>query len=400
MSIRKRNILLNKLLLRYGHNKRLWPALIALCLGVFLILSSVIIWDSTRDILAGKFDGDSIGSTYLTVNKKIPDENLTKQQQNLFSAAEVNAFRVYPHVKDVGVFVSAQFPVEVLFSNEENSFSTSLFVEAVPKRFIDNDIKSWRWEYGHDVVPVIISKEFLNLYNFGYAPNQGVPQLTEGTILSLDFELIIGRGALKEKFKAKVLGFSNRISSILVPEGFVDYGNQVHGGEYEDLPSRLILEVTDPTAEEIHALFDHGEYETSKELLRLNKLRTTTNYAVAGMALLAILFIAFGVYVFTMFIDLTIVQAETSIKNLILLGYSPFFLSKYLFFRYGLILIATMLSSGLLSIIAQVRIAKYIVVESLIIAKFPSWEVWAALGTITLLLLLLLNRIIVNKVNR
>ena len=202
MSIRKRNILLNKLLVRYRYNKRLWPALIALCLGAFMILLSVITWVSFRDILAGTYDGDSIGSIYLTVNKKIPDENLTKQEQNLFSNSEITAIRSYPNVKDVGVFTSAQFPVEVSFANEESSFNTNLFVEAVPERFIDNDIVSWKWKYGNQIVPIIVSKEFLNLYNFGYTPNQGVPQLTEGTIMSLEFELTIGSSLIKETFKA------------------------------------------------------------------------------------------------------------------------------------------------------------------------------------------------------
>ena len=185
-----------------------------------------------------------------------------------------------------------------------------------------------------------------------------------------------------------------------MPEDFIDYANQIHGSEVEVLPSRLIVEVTDPTSEEIQALFDGSSYETDKELLRLNKLRTTANFAVWGMLFLAVLFIIFGVYVFSLFIELSVAQAGDSIQKLILLGYSPVFLTKYIFFRHALIMIATMVCSGVLAIVAQVRAAKYIIDENLFIAKFPTWEVWTALGAMTLLLLILLHRIIANRVHR
>lgn len=393
MKQRPRRILLRKLLLRTQSNKRLWPALITLFAGTVMLLSAIILWTGFRDMLSGKYDKDSIDGTYLTVSKPIPHEGkITEQKQALFTNTEIRALGSLPGVEDIGMFTSGHFPVEVSFAGEHMSFSTNLFIETVPDRFIDNKPIDWYWQHSVKEVPVIISTEFLNLYNFGYAPNEGVPQLTRGTISSLVFALKVGKGENAEYFDARVVGFSDRISSILVPESFVAYGNMYLSDTTISQPARLILLVKDPSDELFANYIDERGYITNGELLRLNRLRTIVTAAAMGIGALSVILLVISGIVFLLFAELTLAKAEKNMRLLVEIGYSPRFLGRFIYIRYCLMLLAVMVAAGIATIFLQVRASKLVLEMGLYLGTFPSWEVWAALVLILILMAALIYR--------
>lgn len=387
MKQRPRRAILRKLLLRGRVSNRFWPAFIILCVGTFLLLCSVMLWTGFRDLLSGKFNDDSIGSSYLTISKEIPvTEKITEQKPQRFTTTEIRALASLDEVQDVGMFTSALFPVEVTLEGENTSFSTNLFLESLPERFIDNRPLDWQWESRNAEVPVIVSTEFLNLYNFGYAPNRGVPQLTKGTIKTLDFKLTIGKGIDAETFKTRVAGFSDRISSILVPESFMQYGNQFYSEEQAALPTRLIVQLEDPSNESFISYIATRDYVTNNEQLRPNNIRKVADMLITGVGVLALLLLAFGCFTFYLFLESTMKQSARNIQLLLQLGYSPLFLRRFIYIRYLLIAGGVIISTGVMSIIAQVRMAKYAAEHNYVINTFPRWEVWAALGVVALLI--------------
>lgn len=399
MKQRPRRTLLRKLLLRRQDNKYLWPALIVLCIGTFLVLLSFIVWTDYRDILSGKYDKQTPDGTYIVLSKPISaDEKITEQKPTLFTDKEIRTLAAFPGVQDIGLFTSAQFPVEVSLEGKDTRFATHLFLESVPDRFIDDKPIDWYWQYTSVEVPVIVSAEFLNMYNFGYAPNQGVPQLTRGTIKALNFTLEIGTGLKREQFKARVVGFSDRISSILVPESFVDYGNRHLGDKAVQFPSRIILRVADPSDKTfVQFIEDHG-YVIDRELLRWHGLRTITTVAAMGIRLLALALLLIALLVFVLFSRLSLSAAKGNLQLLLQLGYNPAYLHRFVMIRYGLIVLAVMITAGVLAIVAQVRIAKLLLDYDMHVATFPSWEVWGALSVITLAILFAVNWIVVRAI--
>lgn len=399
MRQRPRRILLRKLLLRTQSNKRLWPALITLCAGTVMLLCSIILWTSFRDILSGRYDKDSIDGTYLTVSKPISSEGkITEQKQALFTNTEIRALGSIPGVQDIGMFTPGRFPVEVSFSGEDRSFSTSLFIESVPDRFIDNKPLDWYWQYSSNEVPVIISTEFLNLYNFGYAPNEGVPQLTRATISSLVFKLKVGKGEMADIFDARVVGFSDRISSILVPEAFIEYGNKKLAESKATPPARLILLVKDPSDKLFTEYISERGYVANGELMRLSRLRTIVSAASGGIGLLALILLFMSSSVFLLFAELTLAKAKHNLRLLMEIGYSPRFLARFIYIRYFFIVLAVMVAAGAVTIFLQVRAAKAVLELGLYISTFPEWEVWAALSAIAILMAGFVYRTVVNAV--
>ena len=402
MAVRQanRNKLLRKLLLRNnGGAGRMWASLISLCIGTTLLLLSVMIWWNFQQLLEGREANDSLGSTFLPVSKKITNSMMGKKGASLFSTQEIEGLKAAPQVQDVGQLTSNRFPVYAVL-NANVGFATDMFLEAVPDRFIDNKPEDWYWQPSSQRVPLIVSAQFLDLYNYGFAPSQGLPQLSESSIMSLAFELRVGPRERPEVYTARVVGFSDRITSVLVPQSFIDYGNQLYTGQVTIPPSRLIVKTKDPSDKNfVHFLEEKG-YNTNSEQLRWNKVRVIVEIVTAATGLLAILLLGIGALVFVLFIELTISKAQASITLLLELGYSPRYLSIFMIRRFFPMLIATLLVSMGLATLAQILSSDFIKTQNLIISGIPGWPVWAALGISTLFLLTLVSRSIIKAIAR
>ncbi|MDD3687588.1 MAG: ABC transporter permease, partial [Bacteroidales bacterium] len=134
---------------------------------------------------------------YIIINKKIElkdtyaqinDENAEKP---LFSDEELADIKKQEFVKDVAEFSNCSFAISASTDKESaiSGFYTDLFFEAVPDDFIDVNYDDWKWEENDQFVPAILPKVYLNLYNFGFAQSQNLPQVSEEGVGLIKFNI-------------------------------------------------------------------------------------------------------------------------------------------------------------------------------------------------------------------
>lgn len=88
-------------------------------------------------------------------------------------------------------------------------------------------------------------KVYLNLYNFGFAQSQNLPQISESGASLAKFNIHVYGQKKHQKFEARIVGFSERINTILAPKSFVDWGNKNFGEhENQNLAELLLLQKT------------------------------------------------------------------------------------------------------------------------------------------------------------
>lgn len=140
--------------------------------------------------------------------------------------------------------------------------STMLFFESLPDEYVDAKGADWTFKPGDDVVPIIISKDYLALYNFGFAGSAGLPQMSESIMAGIPLRLVLTSddGLRQKTLNARVTGFSNRLNTILVPRSFMEWSNAELGrGGAAAKPSRLVVDVSSPGDVAIKDyLSDHG----------------------------------------------------------------------------------------------------------------------------------------------
>lgn len=336
---------------------------------------AILIWWNFQELLYGKNDNDSLGSSFITISKKVTDENMGKPNLTTFSSKEIVALSHAPQVQDIGVLTANRFPAFIRL-NSVYGFSTDIFLEAVPDRFIDTKPPTWFWDSTTRQVPLILSGEFLNLYNYGFALSRGMPQFSQSTIQSLAFDLVLGSSEIKETYGAHVAGFSDRITSVLVPQSFMDYANAKFGNAASAAPSRLIVKIADPSDKAFVAFLQEKNYVTNAENLRWNKLRSVVEVVVSATGVLALLLMGISVLVFILFVELTIAQAQQSLSLLSLMGYAPSFLRKLMQRKFLPIMLLAVLLALCIAVGAQYYIASAAKAYQLHLSSLPGLHLW------------------------
>ena len=108
-------------------------------------------------------------------------------KDNSFTADDLSGLKKQPDIAGISPLIANQFRVKAT-AGDIIPFSTDLFLESVDNDFIDTLPPSFTWQQGQQIVPVIFSSDFLEMYNV-FAPAQGLPQLSAKTISSVNIIL-------------------------------------------------------------------------------------------------------------------------------------------------------------------------------------------------------------------
>ena len=212
--------------------------------------------------------------------------------------------------------------------NGVNVLNSELFFESVPDGFVDVPLKDWKYEPGSKEVPIILPRTYINMYNFGFAQSHSLPKISDGLVGMIDFEIFIQTGGKKEQFKGKVIGFSSRLNTILVPQAFMDWSNHEFAPEDHSDPTRLIVEVGNPADENISQYLDENGYEVETDKLDAEKTTYFLRMMVTMVMVVGLVISILSFYILMLSIYLLVQKNSSKLENLLLIGYSPANVSK------------------------------------------------------------------------
>lgn len=275
---------------------------------------------------------------YLIVSKKMSTAGTISGRTNKFDHAETDELKSQKFVTKLGVFTSTNYKVLANTSvNGVNIANTELFFESIPDDFVDVDKSRWQYKPGDRVVPIILPKTYLTMYNFGFAQSHSLPKLSEGLVGMIDFRLFIQGNHHEQSFQGKVIGFSSRLSSILVPQSFMDWSNHYFSPDQNSEPTRLILEVGNPSDMAISKYFDKKGYELEDDKLNSEKSIYFLKLVVSMVMVVGLIISVLSFYILMLSIYLLVQKNSDKLENLLLIGYSPKAVAKpYQLLTFGL----------------------------------------------------------------
>ncbi len=317
--------LLKKLIKTSSGKWRNLMAVAGLSIAMILILFAVQLQVNYNQLLHGKSNRDSVAN-FLVVNKIVSNENIGNTH---LSQQQIDDLRKQPFIDAVGILTSSQFKISA-DGGSALPFTTDLFFESVPNEFLDINNPDWEWNEASGFIPVVIPNMFLDLYNFGFATSQNAPQLSQEVIRQIPLMITIYSNAGQQTYPARVVGFSDRISSILVPQNFMEWANEKFGNGQPVATSRVVIRTDDPGSPQLTEYLAQNNLKTDVEKTRFSRYRQIVNFVVniswgTGLAMLL-----FALLIFSLFIELTIMSAKEEIKLLVTLGSAPRQLKKFL----------------------------------------------------------------------
>ncbi|MEA1875102.1 MAG: FtsX-like permease family protein [Bacteroidota bacterium] len=293
-------------------------------LGFSIILLAARFYTDIRPMFKGS---DLWQHEHIIISKKISQKNtasqiLGKGDKPSFSKVEIDSLRMQPFIKSLAVFTSSSFEASAHTDGTLlGGFYTELFFESVPSKYIDLKDQNWTWTLESEFIPIILPKSYLNLYNFGFATSQNLPQITEKAAFSVPFRIRIRGNRKIKNYQARIVGFSDRLNTILVPQEFLDYANPKYGTKKVPV-SRIVLLTPDPSDPELLNYIESKQYDYNKEQLNNGKARMLLNTATAIVIITGLIISALALWLFILSSQLLLQRNRHKIEMLKALGFS------------------------------------------------------------------------------
>jgi hypothetical protein len=379
-----------KKIIRTGVGRsRLLMATVGLGVAMLLLLLAIQAHRDFEQLLYGKKNRNE-SADFLVINKKITNDMMGQTGKSAFTPQEIEKIKQQPFVEGFGFITSNQFKVTAAAPGELQ-FYTDMFFESVPDSFIDVRNEDWKWQEGDRELPIILPNDFLNLYNFGFALSQNLPQVSQESVMSLPVKITISRGLLSESFTGRIVGFSDRISSFLVPASFMQWANRRFGSGTEAAPSRVVIKTSDPSDPGLAKFLDDNGFTTSQDKLRYSKTRLVVQTIVSVIGFFGLVLLLFALLVFSMFVQLVTAACRKEIQLLVTLGTAPAQLRRYLMKQLSPLYLVSGLAALALVGVLQWWASRALAAHQLYVSPWPAAATLIA-AVVVLLLVFMVNR--------
>lgn len=289
-------------------------------LGMVIVLLSLQFYEDVIPAFAGE-DG-VMKNTYMIVSKRIAAAStLGGGEAQTFTEAEIQDISQQDFTQRVGTFTASLYQVYGSLSMGGMGFGTDMFFESVPDEFVDN---KWPANLPDGELPIILPRSYLALYNFGFAQTKNLPKLSEGVISMIQLDIRLrGEGGAEQHWKGRVVGFSTRLNTVLVPQDFMTKSNAELAPQTKAAPTRLIVEVKNPADDAIATYVQDRGYELEDNSLEAGRATYFLKIVAVIVMAIGLLISALSFYILMLSIYLLVQKNADKLQNLRLIGYSP-----------------------------------------------------------------------------
>jgi hypothetical protein len=290
-------------------------------IGMLMLLVSVQLYVDFKDIViqrSGTLDPD-----YLVIKKRISEMTTLGLTKDMFSAREIENIQKQDFIEKVAPFKSGAFQAYAIMTppgSEKNTMSTLVFFESIPDEFLDVTNLDWTWKKGINELPIIMPNTFLDAYNFGIANTVDAPKISRNIISSLQLRVKVSGNGYSETYYARIVDFTDRVNSILVPETFIDYANEKFGSEITGA-SRIIIAAKDARDPKLSRFLSENGYETNNEMLRGSLLKSVLTTILGFLLFIGVIIIMLATLGFLQYAQIIIHRSTYEIQVLSMLGY-------------------------------------------------------------------------------
>lgn len=317
-----------KLLRQHISKGQLIGFAIANLIGLTIVLLAVQFYLDVRPVFN---DEESfISKDYLIITRAVTGAGAMMGNNGEFSEGDIQGLENQPWCRQVGRFLNSDFAIDAqLGVGSGHAMHTQFFFESIPDEFIDIDPDDWGFSQAKPEVPVVISRDYLSLYNFGFASTQGMPRISEGQAEMLPLQFTLSGNGQRKVMPGRIVGFSNRLNTVIVPQEFMEWANGYFGSGATQHPQRLIVEVNKPGDIKIEQYMDEHHYEVAGDKMSSSK----ANYfltVISGIVIaVGVIISLLSFFVLMLSIYLLLQKNTRKLQDLLLLGYSPNQVSRH-----------------------------------------------------------------------
>ncbi len=322
--------MLNKLLFRNQDKKQLIIAIVGAFMGITFLVTSVHYLIKVNEFGKGS---DILGPNTIIVQKKVTNSSSLNLTKTDFTDREIEKIKSEPFIQDVRPVISNNF--DVSFETADPMvprFRTDVFIQTVDPKFLDVKSSKWHWKEGDEFVPIIMPRDFLVMLNT-FMSASGIPQISDELAMDIRFKFTLKDDKNKEWVDARIIGFTNEVSSILVPESFMEYGNTKYTSGKEKKVTQIMISGKESEFGLVEDLLQKRGLESKNSQMVVGRLKSvvgTLFLVVLGISVIAV-FVSGLVLI--QYMQLLMSRNAYEVRTLLRIGFHPSIVIKS-FFRY------------------------------------------------------------------
>lgn len=310
---------MQKLLFNHRNKFQLLIASIGIIIGLILLLISLELYHK------GKFYNESsklLDEHTLIVQKKVSRAAHLGLGSPGFSAAEIDELQKQKFISACSPIMSNQFEVIVEINDPIiPAFNSNIFLQAIENDLIDISSNEFKWEDSNDYVPVIMPRNFLMMLNTFLSASK-LPQLSESLISNVQMNLTIGPKSKRSVVPARIVGFTNDFSSILVPSAFLKMANLKFANTKDEFQSQLVIKAVDNKLGLLESYLEDKGYESGEDQIFISRLKSTIFITLICTTSLALLTLFLSVVITIQYLQMMLSELTFEIRLMLRLGHS------------------------------------------------------------------------------
>ena len=321
---------MRQLFFKYQNKKQLALALVGTFLGLFFLFTSL---HFLHKIYTYGENSEMLSKNTIVIQKKVTSGPLLGLNNPEFSDEQIDEIRSMEFVESCDAIRSNTF--DVVLSIDDPlipAFNSNIYVQSVHEDYLDVKTDHWDWDEGSKTLPIIMPRDFLMMMN-NFLSASNIPQLSDELVLDLKIDLRIGPRNYRETVHARIVGFTNELSSILVPEYFLNWANQKYGEKDKEVISQLVVKSKDGQFGLLENYLEEKEFESKKSQLLIAKLKSTLGVLLTIISSISLLAVFLSMLVLIQYLQLIMTKNDYEIRTLLRLGHAPNQLIK-VFLRY------------------------------------------------------------------
>jgi hypothetical protein len=323
--------MLRKLLFRHQDFTQLVIAIGGAFLGMTFLLTSIHYLIKVNEFGEG---ADILGPNTIIVQKKVSTSTTLNIAKSDFSDRELELIRQEPYILEVQPVITNNF--DVSFETADPlvpRFRSDVFIQTVDPDFLDVQSAKWHWKEGDTVVPIIMPRDFLVMLNT-FMSASGIPQVSDELAMDIKFKFTLSNADSKEWVNARIIGFTNEVSSILVPESFMKYGNDKYGIDDNKRITQIMISGKENEFGLVEEMIKTKHLESKSTQMVVGRLKSmvgTLIFVVLGISVIAV-FVSGLVLI--QYLQLLLSKNTYEVRTLLRLGYAPSLLTRHFFLYF------------------------------------------------------------------
>ncbi len=335
--------MLNKLLYKNQDKKQLIIAIIGAFMGITFLITSIHYLIKVNDFGKGS---DILGPNTIIVQKKVTNSSSLNMTKTDFSENEIKKIKAEPFIQDVQPVISNNF--DVSFETADPMvprFRSDVFIQTVDQKFLDVKSTKWHWKEGDKFVPIIMPRDFLVMLNT-FMSSSGIPQISDDLAMDIKFKFTLKGETDKEWVDARIIGFTNEVSSILVPESFMEYGNAKYTSGKEKKITQIMISGKESEFGLVEDLLKKRGLESKNAQMVVGRLKSVVGTLFLVVLSISIIAVFVSGLVLIQYMQLLMSRNAYEVRTLLRIGFYPQVVIKS-FFLYFVKIFGIVSSLGL-----------------------------------------------------